>query len=176
MFGQINSLSQIFLWNLDYPVNIKKASDIKITKHSLVTITYKITLTKLPAKVSVTELCEEVKILELWSIFIKDDWLNTPQIHYSCDQKHVKRLFQNTACGNGQKRAKRKFTSTNIWKSWDMQIPQVLKIPKFKIKDVYCMISLESMRKLATNCAANKGKNDLSFLAEKGQGNVKTVT
>lgn len=57
-----------------------------------------------------------------------------------------------------------------------MQIPQVLKIPKFKIKDVYCMISLESMRKLAANCAANKGKNDLPFLSEKGQGNVKTVT
>lgn len=38
------------------------------------------------------------------------------------------------------------------------------------------MISLESMRKLATNCAANKGKNDLSFPSEKGQGNVETVT
>lgn len=38
------------------------------------------------------------------------------------------------------------------------------------------MVSLESMRKLAANCATNKGKNDLSFLSEKGQGNVKTVT
>ena len=57
-----------------------------------------------------------------------------------------------------------------------MQIPQVLKMPKFKMKDVYCMVSLESMRKLAANCAANKGENDLSFPSEKGQGNVKTVT
>lgn len=49
--------------------------------------------------------------------------------------------------------------------------PQSLKISKFKIKDVYCTISLESMRKLAANC---KGKSDLSFPTEKGQGNVKT--
>lgn len=35
------------------------------------------------------------------------------------------------------------------------------------------MTSLESMRKLAANCAANKGKSDLSFLLEKGQGHVK---
>ena len=35
------------------------------------------------------------------------------------------------------------------------------------------MISLESMRKLAANCAANKGKSNLSFPLEKGQGNVK---
>ena len=53
-----------------------------------------------------------------------------------------------------------------------MQIPQTLKIPKFKIKDVYCAISLESMRKLAANC---EGKSDLSFPAEKGLGNVKTL-